>query len=200
MPEPVSNQFEMEPLTRTQVLLAMAVTAMILLAIAKLWLHFGAIALLDWKWNPQAGLWGLGLGVFITILSAIVYRIWPSYRVSADAYLELVLKPLNWFDLVWLGLLPSLSEELLFRGVMLPALGLDILAVVGTSVCFGISHLNGWKQWPYAAWATTVGLLLGGSALVTNNLLVPVIAHLVTNSLSGFSWKLTQARSSKPAA
>jgi uncharacterized protein len=190
----------MEPLTRTQVLLAMAVTAMILLAIAKAWLHFGAIALLDWKWNPQSGLWGLGLGVLISLLSAAVYRIWPSYRTSADAYLELVLKPLNWFDLIWLGLLPSLSEELLFRGVMLPALGLDILAVVGTSVCFGISHLNGWKQWPYAAWATTVGLMLGGSALVTNNLLVPVIAHLVTNSLSGLSWKLTHARSSKPAA
>lgn len=175
----------------------MAVTAMILFAIAKAWMHFGAIALLPWQWNLQAGLWGVGLGGIITGSSALVYRLWPAYRESANTYLELVLKPLIWTDLIWLGLLPSLSEELLFRGVMLPALGLGVLALVGSSLCFGMSHLNGWRQWPYAAWATTVGFALAGSAIVTNNLLVPVIAHLFTNWVSGFSWKLSKTLSSK---
>ena len=58
--------------------------------------------------------------------SSIIYRLWPAYRQSADVYLALVLKPLILMDLIWLGLLPGLSEELLFRGVMLPALGLKL--------------------------------------------------------------------------
>lgn len=193
----MSNQLEIEPLTRTQVLLAMAVTAMILFAIAKLWMHFGSVALLPWRWSLQAGLWGIGLGGLITGVSTIIYRFWPAYRESANAYLEMVLKPLAWSDLIWLGLLPSMSEELLFRGVMLPALGLGTLALIGSSFCFGVSHLNGWKQWPYAAWATVVGLLLAGSAIWTNNLLVPVIAHLVTNWASGLGWKISNFLASK---
>lgn len=193
----MSNQLEIEPLTRTQVLVAMAVTAMILFAIAKLWMHFGSVALLPWHWSLQAGLWGMGLGGLITGVSTLIYRLWPAYRESANAYLEMVLKPLAWADLIWLGLLPSMSEELLFRGVMLPALGLGVLALVGSSLCFGLSHLNGWKQWPYAAWATTIGLLLAGSAIWTNNLLVPVIAHLFTNWASGLGWKISNVLASK---
>jgi len=34
---------EFEPLTRTQVLIAMGVTAVILLFIAKIWLHLGSV-------------------------------------------------------------------------------------------------------------------------------------------------------------
>jgi hypothetical protein len=124
-------------------------------------------------------------------MSTLVYRLWPAYRQSADVYLELVIKPLVWPDLIWLGLLPGISEELLFRGVMLPALGLNLLGLIGSSICFGISHLSGLKQWPYAAWATAVGLILGLSALETGNLFVPILAHIVTNLISGVSWKMT---------
>jgi uncharacterized protein len=174
-----------------QVLLAMGVTALILLAIAKLWIHFGSVSLLSWRWTEIMLLQGLSLGFAIAVVSGIVYRFWPAYRQSADLYLELVIKPLTWPDLVWLGLLPGMSEELLFRGVMLPALGLNMVGLVGSSVCFGISHLSGLKQWPYAVWAAAVGLCLGFTALATGNLLVPIVAHVFTNLISGFIWKWT---------
>lgn len=146
--------------------------------------------MLPLKWTPEALLLGIGLGLTITTASSLVYRLWSAYRRSADFYLELVLKPLLLPDLIWLGLLPGLSEELLFRGVMLPAFGLDITAVVVSSVCFGILHLSGSEQWPYVVWATSVGLLLGYSALLTGNLLVPIIAHIFTNLISSYFWKL----------
>ena len=133
---------------------------------------------------------GLGLGLTITAASSLIYRLWPAYRRSADLYLELVLKPLLWPDLIWVGLLPGLSEELLFRGVMLPAFGLNFTAVIVSSLCFGILHLSGFQQWPYVVWATAVGLLLGYSALATGNLLVPIVAHMVTNLISSCLWKL----------
>ena len=179
-----------ESLTRTQVLVAMAMTAVLLLLIAKLWLQFGDISLLPWKWTGMALLLGIGLGLTITAASSLVYRLWPDYRKSADFYLELVLTPLLLPDILWLGLLPGLSEELLFRGVMLPALGLNIASVVASSICFGVLHFSGSKQWPYVVWATTVGLLLGYSALLTGNLLVPIVAHILTNMVSSGFWKL----------
>jgi hypothetical protein len=189
-------QPELEPLTRTQVLVAMGVTAALLLVAAKLWQYLGNIQLLPLTLSWE-GIWlGVGLGSIITLASALVYQIWPAYRRSAATYLQFILKPLTWSDLIWLGLLPGLSEELLFRGVMVPAFGLDAVAVVVSSLCFGILHLLGREQWPYTVWATAVGLLLGGSALVTGNLLVPIVAHITTNSVSSILWKRSQSQQS----
>lgn len=196
MKDPLSNEPEIEPLTRSQLLVAMGVTAVILLVVAKLWLQLGSVSLLSIKLKGLDALLGLGIGCLITGASSLVYRLWPAYRKSADIYLNLVLKPLFWPDLIWLGLLPGLSEELLFRGVMLPALGLDTSGLVVSSLCFGILHLSGWEQWPYAIWATVVGLLLGFCALSTGNLLVPIVAHIFTNLLSSFLWKLDKGGTS----
>jgi uncharacterized protein len=180
---------EAESLSRTQVLIAMGVTAVVLLLAAKLWVQFGTVILLPLRWSPIAVLQGLGLGIVITLASAVVYRVWAAYRQSADYYLALVLKPLVLPDLIWLGLLPGLSEELLFRGVMLPAFGLTLEGVIISSLCFGVLHLSSPRQWSYVAWAATVGVLLGYSVLLTGNLLVPIVAHITTNLISSTIWK-----------
>ena len=188
MTEKIPENPDIEPLTRIQVLVAMGVTALVLLAISKICLLLGVI-LLPVSWNMSALLWGIAIALGITIASAVLYRIWPAYRRSADTYLMLVLSPLLWPDLVWLGLLPGLSEELLFRGVVLSALGLDTLALIASSVFFGVLHLSGKQQWPYMVWATIVGMVLGYSALATGNLLIPIIAHILTNLISSGMWK-----------
>lgn len=185
-----SNNPELEPLSRNQILIFMGITAIVLLAIAKIWQKLGGVQLLSIQFNLQAWLWSLGLAGGITATSGIIYRLWPAYRRSADMYLELVIKPLMWTDLIWLGLLPGLSEELLFRGVMLPALGLNLAAVALSSLLFGVLHLSGAGQWPYVVWASIVGFALGYCALITGNLLVPVVAHIITNLVSGLLWKI----------
>ena len=183
---------QMEPLTRAQVLVAMGVTAVVLLVIAKAWLYFEPAKqlpiTLSWR---DAGL-GVALGGGITLASTAVYELWGHYRQSADGYLAMVLKPLQWPDLLWLGLLPGLSEELLFRGVMLPAIGLNSLGILVSGASFGVLHLSGLQQWPYVVWATVIGLLLAISAVATGNLLVPIVAHVMTNLTSSVVWKLRQ--------
>ncbi|HAA32794.1 MAG TPA: CPBP family intramembrane metalloprotease [Cyanobacteria bacterium UBA8553] len=168
----------------------MGVTAVVLLVVAKLWLHLGSVTLLPIHGTPQAILLGLGIALGITGASSLLYRLWSAYRQSADFYLQMVLKPLILPDIIWLGLLPGMSEELLFRGVMLPAIGLNAIGLVATSLVFGILHLSGPQQWPYVVWASIIGLLLGYSALATDNLLVPIVAHVCTNLLSSYLWKL----------
>lgn len=189
MAEQLPEDQEFEPLTRTQVLIAMGVTAVVLLLVTKLWVQFGSVTVLSLSWKPWALLSGFGLGALITLASSLVYRLWPAYRHSADYYLQLVLQPLIWPDLVWLGLLPGLSEELLFRGAMLPAFGLNIEGLLISSLCFGVLHLSSPKQWPYVVWATIVGALLGYSAIATHNLLIPIVGHVTTNLISSSLWK-----------
>lgn len=169
----------------------MAATAIVLLLIAKVWLLFETFRfplVLTWQ---AVGL-GTALGLGISAVSALIYRLWPKYRQSADVYLAFVLEPLILADCVWIGLLPGMSEELLFRGVMLPAIGLNPTGLVVSSLCFGVLHMSGLRQWPYAIWASAVGLLLGGCALATGNLLVPIVAHVVTNFVSSLFWQLSR--------
>ncbi|ARV58748.1 abortive phage infection protein [Nostocales cyanobacterium HT-58-2] len=197
----MAQQQKQEPeiphLTRTQVLVAMGATAILLWIVAKLWLQLGNFSLMPWRWEAKGFLWGVLLGLCITALSGLAYYLWLPYRRSANYYLEMVLQPLALPDLIWLGLLPGLSEELLFRGVMLPAFGYDHSAIIISSVCFGILHLSGSQQWPYVIWASIVGLLLGYGALLSGNLLVPIVAHIVTNLISSYVWKMRQSQSIK---
>jgi uncharacterized protein len=189
-----SQNPDIEPLSRMQILIAMAVTSIILFGVAKLWLYFG-----DLQLRPIAmtigdlGI-GIALGLGLTGLSSIVYAIWATYRESADFYLAMVLKPLSMPDLVWLGVLPGLSEELLFRGVMLPAIGLDPIGIVLSSLCFGVLHMTNAQQWPYAVWATVVGMILAVTMVETGNLFIPIVAHVTTNFISGLSWKLRKLK------
>jgi membrane protease YdiL (CAAX protease family) len=173
----------------------MGVTAIVLLIVAKTWQYFGSVKILDIHFTPKACLQGLGLAAVTILSSGLLYRLWPSYRHSADAYLDLVLRPLLWPDLIWLGLLPGLSEELLFRGVMLPALGADWLAIIVSSLIFGILHFSGRQQWPYVIWAAIVGLALAYSALASGNLLVPIVAHVTTNFVASLIWKFNHLNS-----
>jgi uncharacterized protein len=185
-----SQNPEIEPLSRIQILIAMAVTSILLFGVAKLWLYFGDFQLRPLVTNIEALGLGIAIGLGLTGLSSIVYAVWATYRESADFYLAMVLKPLAIPDLIWLGLLPGLSEELLFRGVMLPALGLDPIGIVLSSLCFGVLHMTNVQQWPYAVWATLVGMLLAFTMVETGNLLIPIVAHITTNFVSGLAWKL----------
>ncbi|MEM9264939.1 MAG: CPBP family intramembrane glutamic endopeptidase [Cyanobacteria bacterium P01_F01_bin.13] len=183
----------MEPLNRTQVLVAIAATALVLLIVARLWLLFDAVEQLPSRLGVYPMGIGLLLGTGITLVSGLLYWVWPRYRRSAEVYLDYILKPLVLPDVLWLGLLPGISEELLFRGVMLPALGANLLALGVSSLCFGLLHMSDLRQWPYMLWATCVGGLLGYSALASENLLVPVVAHVFTNMVSSLVWKLKTA-------
>jgi uncharacterized protein len=181
-------------MSRGQILIVMAVTALILLIATRAWMYFGAIVLLPCQVTIGAIGWGIAIAIGIAIASAVVYQLWPQYRTSADHYIQMVVKPLALPDLIWLGLLPGLSEELLFRGVMLPAFGRNWEGIVISSLCFGALHLSGWKQWPYLVWATVIGGVLGLSAVWSGNLLVPIVAHALTNILSAGIWKYRAAK------
>ncbi|MGB2925166.1 MAG: CPBP family intramembrane glutamic endopeptidase [Limnothrix sp.] len=185
-----SRQPQLDPLSRQQILILMGITALILFIIGNLWRMIGNVDLLAWQITGVACLQGVAIAIGIIAASSILYAVWGNYRESVDVYLEFVLRPLALPDVLWLGLLPGLSEEFLFRGIMLPALGMGWAALGVSSLIFGVLHISGVQQWSYAVWAAIIGLVLGYSAIATGNLFVPILAHIITNFTSSLIWKL----------
>ncbi len=91
-----------------------------------------------------------------------------------------------------LSLLPGLGEELLFRGVLQPEIGLPAASLV-----FGLMHSGlSRRLLSYGLWATLVGALLGGLYLATGNLWGSIAAHALVNA-AGVAWvRQLAARSS----
>jgi uncharacterized protein len=180
----------MPTLSRSQILICMAVTAVVLMAVAKGWIYIFGVIMVPVTWQPINLAIGLSLGMLITLGSHLIYELWADYREAANSYLEMVLQPLEKVDLIWLGVLPGMSEELLFRGVALPGLGMDNFALITSSIVFGALHMASLKHWSYALWAVVVGLSLGAVTIATHSLLPAIAAHILTNSLSGLVWKI----------
>ncbi len=188
-PKPKDSEPNRVNLSRSQVLIAMAVTAVILFAISKGGTYLTGVAMVSLYWDTQHAAMGVGVGLGVALLSSLIYELWESYRLAAQEYLEMVISPLEPLDLVWLGLLPGLSEEMLFRGVALPNFGMNGIAVIITSIIFGLLHMASIKYFSYAFWAIAVGMMLGAVTIYTDNLLTAIVAHTLTNSLSGIIWK-----------
>lgn len=76
--------------------------------------------------------------------------------------------------------LSSLGEELVFRGLLTPLLG-----VVGSAVLFGLAHqIRGPSRWVWVGWATVVGLGLGSIFALTGSLVGPLLAHAIVNAVN----------------
>lgn len=193
-PQQKQDQPKNEPLSRSQVLIAMAVTAVLFFGISKGWVYITGMSMVPLYWQPEQAAIGVAIGVGVALLSTVIYELWDSYRIAAQEYLQMVLQPLEPIDIIWLGLLPGLSEEMLFRGVALPALGMNAIALVITSVVFGLLHMANTKYLSYTVWAIAVGMMLGAVTIHTGNLLAAIAAHVTTNSLSGIIWKYKQSQ------
>ena len=76
--------------------------------------------------------------------------------------------------------LSSVGEEVFFRGLLTPVVGVALAAVL-----FGLAHrlkMRGATGWIWTCWATVVGLLLGGIFALTGSLVGPLLAHAVVNA------------------
>lgn len=77
--------------------------------------------------------------------------------------------------------LSALAEELVFRGLLMPWLGL-----LPQALLFGVVHaqLSGPSRWVWVAWASVVGLALGAIFALSGSLLGPMLAHALINGLN----------------
>ena len=133
---------------------------------------------------------GLGLATMLPLVTARWARRVLVLRGLRRAWnaLESGLGPgLGRADIVVLTLCSAISEEVFFRGVLQPEVG-----VVAASVTFGLLHPLGAA---YVAWATAAGAGFGVLYLATGSLIAPAIAHGTYNLLA---LTYLRQRSSRP--
>jgi membrane protease YdiL (CAAX protease family) len=87
------------------------------------------------------------------------------------------------------SLAAAVGEEILFRGWLQPLIGWMPAALV-----FGAAHVAGARMLAFGAWATGMGLVLGGLAIATGGLLASMIAH-AGYDLAAFHYVVALARS-----
>jgi membrane protease YdiL (CAAX protease family) len=103
-----------------------------------------------------------------------------SWAQRLHAELRPVARELTIGQIFLLAGLSSLGEEVLFRGLMTPTLG-----VLGSSVLFGLLHqVKGPSRWVWITWAMAVGLVLGTIFAATGSLVGPLLAHAVVNAVN----------------
>ena len=143
-------------------------------------------------WSQVGLLWGMaGAAVMLALLW--LCRVMPvdgMQRLNrlADRLVRSLFGRSGWWELLVIALLAGWGEEFLFRGLLQGGLeslfgGLALpfpgwmpqaAALVIASVGFGFAHCLSRE---YVVFATFIGLMLGGMAIATGDLLAPIVAH-----------------------
>jgi uncharacterized protein len=130
------------------------------------------------------------LGLVLTAVALIVGLLgaaWilektvPSFRYASS----LLEQALSRFQITLpftfaLAVLSATSEELFFRGALMPILG-----VWGQALLFGLMHPMPRRAWVYTAFTFVAGVCFGYATVLTGSLWPALIAHFVIN-LQGF--------------
>ena len=119
----------------------------------------------------------LAIGVIVATRVTVARFTWAK-RLHDE--LRPVARDLSLVHILALAGLSSLGEELLFRGLLVPWLG-----VFGSAIAFGLAHqMKGPSRWVWVAWATIVGAALGAIFAFTGSLVGPLLAHAVVNAVN----------------
>ncbi|GJW07504.1 very-long-chain 3-oxoacyl-CoA reductase-like protein [Tanacetum coccineum] len=105
-----------------------------------------------------------------------------------------VLTSLELLDYAFVAFLPGISEELLFRGVLLPLIGINLTSATAVAALFGILHLGSGRKFSFAIWATFVGLAYGYATILTSSLIVPMASHAINNLIGGVIWHINHQK------
>ena len=131
-------------------------------------------------WLLLAGpLAGAALGLVVVGLTRAATARFQWARDLHASFRDL-LGPLQARDIAILALASSIGEELLFRGALMPWLGIWLQAAI-----FALLHVGPGRRFlPWTVSAFVLGLLFGALAQWTGNLGGPIAAHFAINFLN----------------
>ncbi len=135
------------------------------------WLHAGGAA--SWLLSLGLGLW-VGT-VTVGATPAVVRR--AAWARALHSALRPAVHGASEGALFALAIASATGVELLFRGLLVPTIG-----VVSSSVVFGMLHqIRGRGRWAWVAWATLMGLTFALIFAATGSLAGPLVAHAAIN-------------------
>jgi membrane protease YdiL (CAAX protease family) len=127
------------------------------------------------SWLLSLGL-GLLVGTVTVGATPALVRRWRWAR-ALHAALRPVVNGAGDGTLLAVALAGAAGEELFFRGLLVPLVG-----VTASSIAFASLHqIRGPARWGWMLWAGIMGLLFGAIFAATGNLAGPLVAHAVIN-------------------
>ena len=127
----------------------------------------------------------LGLTVVLAVVNFGLFFIGRRFEFTRHVYAFFddeifpLLREATVIDIVVLAAVAGFSEELLFRGILQPRMGL-----VASSLLFGLLHGPDYKLWPFALWAAAVGAGFGLVYHETENMAIPMLVHAFYDGLA----------------
>jgi membrane protease YdiL (CAAX protease family) len=122
---------------------------------------------------------GLAFGALVVVSTRGIVRRF-AWAQALHNELRPVAAAMTPWAIVALTVASACGEELFFRGLLAPWLGLIPQALV-----FGVLHqLRGPSRWVWVAWATVIGLMLGAVFQLSGSLSGPMLAHALINGLN----------------
>ncbi len=149
-----------------------------------IWVRLSDTAL-PYALTARAGSVALGLTLVFTLGNYGLFRFSTRFAVTrpVQAFFEEEIFPMvrqaSFLDIVLASAAAGFAEELLFRGMLTPRMGL-----VASSLLFGFLHGPEYKLWPMALWASIVGLGFGVLYDETSNLAIPMVVHGLYDALA----------------
>ena len=122
---------------------------------------------------------GVLLGLAVVALTRVATSRFQWARELHTSFKDL-LGPLTGKEIVILALASAIGEELLFRGALMPWVGLWIQAIV-----FAVLHIGPGRRFlPWTVSALVLGLAFGLLAKWTGNIGGPIAAHFTINYMN----------------
>ncbi len=137
--------------------------------------------------------WASVMGFGCIFLSQIIINVSEAVGIlnmeSMEGFEELMALMFGqspvWLILLAVGIVAPIAEELLFRGLIFHLLNRHLnikVALILQGVLFGLFHMN----LVQGVYASVLGVVLGIAYILTGSLWVPIVIHIVNNSVAIF--------------
>jgi hypothetical protein len=131
------------------------------------------------RWLLISPALGIGIGLIMVVLSRLLVRYFRWAQLLHTSFRDL-LGQLSGSEIIILAVASAVGEELLFRGALMPWIGLWPQAVI-----FALLHIGpGARFLPWTGLALLMGLLFGWLVHLTGDLGAPIAAHFTINYLN----------------
>ena len=145
------------------------------------------------QWHPWDIFFiGSGLAVSVVILDLWLMKVASRELFDDGGINEKMFQTRSIPHIVWLAFVISLSEELLFRGVIQTHAGIWI-----ASILFALLHIRYLSKWFLFLSVLILSFLLGVLYDWTNNLLVTIWAHFLIDALLAIKIRLDYLKKRK---